>query len=93
MTLNNKELRAIERALGMVAAVADTLDGPRANTLCAAVAQIDEVLSQAEKRNEAEKSLSYQKALEQSLRQTDYAGTTSVHNLHNTLGGANEVGV
>lgn len=92
MTLNNKELRAIERAIGMVVAVADTLDGPRADTLCYVVAQIDEVLSQAEKREEASR-LTYQEALERSLRPTDYTGTTSVHNLHNTLGGANEVGV
>lgn len=85
MTLNNKELRAIERALGMIVSMANVLGKcPNGTTLADAVQMIDNVLEEAEKREEASR-LTFQEALERSLRPTDYTGTTSVHNLQNTI--------
>lgn len=54
MTLNNNDLRTIERALGMVLGISD-FGNPGASTLVDAVEMIDAALDDAEKREKEKK--------------------------------------
>ena len=90
MVLNNKELRTIERALGMVIGVCAVIGGEDSATLLDAVEIIDDTLGMAEarekeeKREAEEKALEYQKSIADYLHQQNYGtAETSVHNLHN----------